>query len=191
MYLEKAVIVRPKGRRPPVVSVDGRVYTADGPAGLGNGLQDGGHVVSVDGYVGGYASRLSTACVELASTVVDPEVIASDLAGGRRDGHGHDFDGDSTDGDLTVNSDNTSDLAAFVKAAMETSAMLQATLQQSRLGMLAVSHLGQLMRRIWSSTPTHVQPDVCGLWTSFLLQCRRRLGVVVSRTPVVVSSGTF
>ena len=52
------------------------------------------------------------------STVVDPEVIASDLAGGRRDGHGHDFDGDLTNGDSTISSDNTSDLAAFVKTAI-------------------------------------------------------------------------
>ena len=46
------------------------------------------------------------------------------------------------------------------------------------------------MRRIWSSTPTHVQLDICGLWASFLLQCRRRLVVVASDTPVVVSSET-
>ena len=65
--------------------------------------------------------------------------------------------------------------------------MLQATLLQSRLRVLAVGYLGPLK----SSTPTHVQPDVCGLWTSFLLQCRRLFGVVTSGTPVVVSSGTF
>ena len=52
--------------------------------------KDDGHVANV----GSYASRLSTDCVELASTVVDPEVMASDLAGGRRDGPGHYFDGD-------------------------------------------------------------------------------------------------
>ena len=93
MNPETVVIVRPTGQGPPVVSVSGRVDAAVGPAGLGTELQDDGHVANV----GVYASRLSTACVELASTVVDPEVIACDLAGGRPDGHGHDFNGDSTD----------------------------------------------------------------------------------------------
>ena len=109
MDSETAVILRPTGPEPPVVSVSDRVGAAVGPAGLCTGLQDDGHVANV----GGCANRLSTACIELASTVVDPEVIACDLAGGRRDGHGHDFDGDST-----VNSDNASDLAAFVKAVI-------------------------------------------------------------------------
>ena len=107
---ETALIVGPTGPGSPVVSVD----TALGLAGLCNGLKDDVHVANV----GGCASRLSTAYVDLASTVVDPEVIASDLAGGRRNEHGHDLDGDSTDGDSTVNSDNSSDLAAFVKAVI-------------------------------------------------------------------------
>ena len=158
-----------------------------GPAGLGTGPQDDGHVANV----GGYASRLSTACGELASTVVDPEVIASDLAGGRRAGHGHDYHGDSTFEDSTVHSDNASGLIAFLQAPLESSAILQATLLQSRLGVLAVGYLGPLIKRIWSSTPTHVQPDVCGLWATFLLQCWRRLDVVASGTPVLLSSGTL
>ena len=61
------------------------------------GLQDDGQIANV----GGYASRLCTVCGELASTAVDPEVIASDRANFRRDGHGHDLDGDSTDEDST------------------------------------------------------------------------------------------
>ena len=95
MDTETAVIVWPTGPGAPVVSVSDRVDAAVGPAGLGTGLQDDEHVANV----GGYASRLSTACVELASTVVDPEVIACDLAVSRPDGHGHDFNGDSTDED--------------------------------------------------------------------------------------------
>ena len=104
---ETAVIVRPTGPGPPVITVSGRVDVAVGLARLGTGLQDDGHAANV----GGYASRLSTACVELASTVVDPEVIACNLARGRLDGHGHHFNGDSTDEDSTVNSDNASSLA--------------------------------------------------------------------------------
>ena len=108
------MIVRPTGPGPPVVSVSGRADVAVGLAGLGTGLQDDGHVANV----GGYASRLSIACVELASTVINPEVIACDLAGGRPNGHRQNFNGDSTDGDSIVNSDNASSLAAFVKAAV-------------------------------------------------------------------------
>ena len=89
---ETAVIARPMGPGPPVVSVNGCVDAAVGPARFGAELQDDGHVSTVDGD----ASRQSTACGELASTIVDPEVIASNLAGGRRDGHGHHFDEDST-----------------------------------------------------------------------------------------------
>ena len=96
--------VRPTGPGPPVVSVNCRVDAAIGPAGLGTGLQDNGHVENV----GSKASRLSTTCLELASTVVDPKVIACDLVAGRANGHGHDFNGDATDGDSTVNSDNAS-----------------------------------------------------------------------------------
>ena len=75
------------------------------------------------------------------STVVDPEVIASDLAGGRRDGHEHDFDGDLTDGDSTINSNNASDLAAFVKAAIGDFDDAEGNVAQLRLCMLAVGHL--------------------------------------------------
>ena len=113
------MIVRPTGPGPHVASVEGRVHTAVGPSGLGNGLQDDGQVANVSGY----ASRLSPVCGERASTAIDPEVIASDLAGGCRVGHGHDFDGDSTDGDLIVGdstgySDIASGFAVFVKAAV-------------------------------------------------------------------------
>ena len=76
-----------------LISVNGRVDAAVGPAKLDAGLQDDGRVANV----GGNASLLAIACRELASTVVDPG--ASDLAGGRQDGHGHYFDGNSTDGD--------------------------------------------------------------------------------------------
>ena len=80
---ETAVIVRPTGPGPPVVFVSGCVDVAVSPAGLGTGLQDDGHVANV----GGYASRLSIACRELASTVVDsdrspvisPGVIRTDI----------------------------------------------------------------------------------------------------------------
>ena len=65
---ETAVIVQPTGPGPAVVSVDGCVDAAVGSAGLGNGLQHDGQIANV----GGYASRLLTACIELASTVADP-----------------------------------------------------------------------------------------------------------------------
>ena len=106
--------MRPTAPGPPIVSVSGRVDAAVGQAGIGTGLQDDGHVANV----GGYVSRLSTACVELASTVVDLEVIACDFARGRPDEHEHDFNGDSSDEDSTVNSDNALSLAAFVKVAI-------------------------------------------------------------------------
>ena len=111
---ETAVIVQPTSAGLPVVFVNGRVDAAVGPAGLGTRLQDDGHVANV----GGHATRLSTVRGELASTVVDPEVFAFDLAGGRRDGHVHDLDGDPNVGDSNVHSDNASSLAAFVKAAV-------------------------------------------------------------------------
>ena len=156
------------------------------PSAQQGSLLDDGQVANV----GGYASRLPTACVELASTVVDPEVIACDLAGCRTDGHGHDFHGDSTDADSTVNSD-VSSIAAFVKAAIkdfgdaaDNVAAVASTCARRRLFRTAEEENLKF-------NAVHVQPDVCGLWTSFLLQCWRLFGVVASGTPVVVSSGTF
>ena len=70
------VIVQLTGPGLPVVFVSGRVDAAVGHTGLGTGLQGDEHVANV----GGYASHLSTACVELVSSVVDPEVIVCDLA---------------------------------------------------------------------------------------------------------------
>ena len=139
------MIVRPTGPGSLVVPVDGRVDTTLDPASLGNELQIDGHIANV----GGYASRLSTACVELASTVVDPEVIASDLAGVV----GTDMDMILTETQLmetTITSGNASDLTAFVKATIGYFRIPQGALQQSRLRILAVGHMGPLMRRIWS-----------------------------------------
>ena len=161
---------------PDVSDVIGCADRAVGPTGLVAALPYEGQVVNIEGRV----AFQSTTCEELASAAVDPEVITSDLVGGRQDGDEHDFVEDST-----IHGETASGIAAFAKAAVGD---LDEAASNAAAGasMCARRQLFEIADAENSKFNADVWHEVC--WSgSFLLRCRGRLGVVALGAPVCCS----